>query len=174
MKNSSKRLLVIVDMQNDFVDGALAAEGGKDAVACAKALIARERQNGTQIVYTKDLHEKGYLETEEGKLIPVPHCIRGTKGAEFAEGVYIEGAKVFEKSAFASRALGEYAAKERFDEILFAGICTDICVVSNALLVKAFCPEAKLKVISSASAGSTRENHLAALRVMKCCCITIE
>lgn len=168
-----KKLLVIVDMQNDFVSGALKAEGGEIALKNAIALIKREKALGTEIVYTQDLHGENYLETQEGKRLPIPHCIKDTKGAELAEGVYCNGARVFEKGGFASVALGEYARAGCYDEILFAGICTDICVVSNALLVKAYCPNARLAVIASACAGTTQDNHLAALSVMKTCQIDI-
>ncbi|MDE6412008.1 MAG: cysteine hydrolase [Clostridia bacterium] len=169
-----KRLLVVVDMQNDFVNGSLKAEGGEEAAVAVRALVGRERERNTEIVYTKDLHGDNYLETQEGKRLPIPHCIRGTKGAELADGIYIAGAKIFEKDAFASVALGEYARDGKYDEILFAGICTDICVVSNALLVKAYCPTARVAVSASACAGTTKENHLSALNVMKCCQIDIE
>lgn len=169
-----KKLLVVVDMQNDFVSGALKAEGGEDAAVCVHKLIEREQATHTEIVYTKDLHGENYLETQEGKRLPVPHCIRGTHGAEFADGIYLKGAKVFEKETFASVALAEYARDNRYDEILLAGICTDICVVSNALLIKAYCPQARIAVCASACAGTTKENHLSALAVMKCCQIDIE
>ena len=169
-----KKLLVVVDLQNDFVSGSLKAEGGEEAAVAVRALIERERAQGSEIVYTKDLHGDNYLKTQEGKRLPVPHCIRGTHGAEFADGIYLKGAKVFEKETFASIALAEYARRGNYDEILFAGICTDICVVSNALLVKAYCPQARVAVCSSACAGTTRENHLSALNVMKCCQIDIE
>ena len=169
-----KKLLVIVDMQNDFVNGTLGAEGGGEALIAVRALIERERNNHTEIVYTQDLHDENYLETQEGKRLPVPHCIRGTRGAQFADGIYMKGAKVFEKEAFASVALAEYARDGGFDEILLAGICTDICVVSNALLLKAYCPQTRIAVCASACAGTTRKNHLAALDVMKSCQIDIE
>ena len=169
-----KRLVVIVDMQNDFVNGSLGAEGGQAALENVRALIKAERARNAEIVFTKDLHGDNYSETQEGKRLPVLHCIAGTRGAEFADGVYFEGAKVFEKETFASTALGEYARDGNYDEILFAGICTDICVVSNALLVKAFCPQTRIAVVSSACAGTTKENHLSALNVMKSCQIDIE
>ena len=169
-----KKLLVVVDMQNDFISGSLKAAGGEEAAASVRALIEREQAQGTEIVYTKDLHGENYSETQEGKRLPVPHCMRGTHGADFADGIYLKGAKVFEKETFASVALAEYARDNQFDEILLAGICTDICVVSNALLLKAYCPQSRIAVYSSACAGTTRENHLSALSVMKCCQIDIE
>ena len=168
-----KKLLVIVDMQNDFVDGALGAEDGKDAVQNARSLLTRERALGTQVVFTKDLHGDNYLDTQEGKRLPVPHCIAGTKGAEIAKQLPIDGARIFEKHTFASIELAEYVKREGYDEIAFAGICTDICVVSNALLVKAFCPEARVAVYADCCAGTTKEHHLAALKVMQCCQIDI-
>lgn len=169
-----KKLLVIVDMQNDFVSGALKAEGGESALKNAIALVAREKAQGTEVVYTQDLHGDNYLETQEGKRLPIPHCIKGTSGAELADGIYLDGARVFEKDGFASVALGEYARAGEYDEILLAGICTDICVVSNALLIKAYCPNARIAVISSSCAGTTKDNHLAALNVMRTCQIDIE
>lgn len=169
-----KRLLVIVDLQNDFVSGSLKAEGAETALKNARSLIERERAMGTEIVFTKDTHDENYLRTQEGRRLPVPHCITNTHGIRFAEGVYSENAKVFEKNTFASVALGEFARDRQFDEIIFAGICTDICVISNALLVKAFCPQARIAVISSACAGTTKENHLSALNVMRSCQIDIE
>ena len=168
-----KKLLVIVDMQNDFVDGALGADGGREAVRTARALIERERNRGTQVVFTKDLHDENYLKTQEGKRLPVPHCIKGTQGALLANELDSADSKIFEKDTFASVALAEFARKEGFNEIAFAGICTDICVVSNALLVKAFCPETRVAVYAEACAGTTRENHLAALQTMKSCQIDI-
>ena len=168
-----KKLLVIVDMQNDFVDGALGAEGGKEAVQNARELLARERAEGTKIVFTKDLHGENYLETQEGKRLPVPHCIKGTEGAQIAKELNVGGATVFEKYTFASIELAEFTRQEGFDEILFAGICTDICVVSNALLVKAYNPDTRVAVVADCCAGTTKENHLAALQVMKCCQIDI-
>lgn len=169
-----KKLLVIVDVQNDFVNGALKADGGEQALKNVLALIERERKKNTEIVYTKDLHGENYLQTQEGKRLPVPHCISGTVGAEFAEGVFIRGAKVFEKDRFASVALAEYARDGGYREILLAGICTDICVISNALLLKAFCPDAEIRINASASAGTTKDNHLAAIKLMKSCHIDIE
>ena len=168
-----KKLLVIVDMQNDFVDGSLAASGGKEAVQCARALIEQERAQGTQIVFTRDLHGDNYLETQEGKRLPVPHCVAGTRGAQIYDGLFVAGAKVFEKGTFASTELARFVLDEHFDEVMFAGICTDICVISNALLVKAYCPEARVAVYASACAGTSKENHLAALQVMKSCQIDI-
>lgn len=124
-------------MPNDFANGALKAEDGEEAAVAVRGLIECERKRNTEIDYTKDLHGENYLDTQKGKRLPVPpHCIRGTRGAKFADGVYAEGAKALKKEAFASVALAEYARGARFDEILLAGICTDICVVSNALLSK--------------------------------------
>ena len=168
-----KKLLVIVDMQNDFVDGALGAEGGKEAVQNARELLAKARAEGTQVVFTKDLHGDNYLETQEGKRLPVPHCIKGTEGAQIAKELSVDGATVFEKNAFASVELAEFTRQEGFDEIIFAGICTDICVVSNALLVKAYNPDTRVAVVADCCAGTMKENHLAALQVMKCCQIDI-
>jgi len=168
-----KRLLVVVDMQNDFIGGALAAPNSLRAVRFAKELIEREAERGTEIVYTQDLHGADYLSTREGRHLPVPHAIAGSGGEAIADGLYRAGAKVFKKSVFASAELSRYAQEQAFDEVILCGICTDICVISNALLLRSALPEAEIYVAENACAGSTAERHAQAVEVMKSCQINL-
>lgn len=168
-----KRLLVVVDMQNDFIDGALGTEEAREIVPKVKARIELAVGEGETVVYTRDTHEENYLNTQEGKNLPIPHCIRGTHGREIADGLYREGSPIFDKNAFGSPALAEYAEQNAFDSVELIGVCTDICVISNALLLKAFCPEAEISVRAGCCAGVTPESHAAALSAMKACQIRI-
>ncbi|MBR5515348.1 MAG: cysteine hydrolase [Clostridia bacterium] len=164
-----KKNLIVVDMQNDFIDMAL---GTKEAVAIVpkvKAKIDEYIKNGNEIIYTRDTHFENYLETEEGKKLPVPHCIKGTKGWEIADGLYVEGCKIIDKPNFG---WPEWKSEELFD-VEIVGLCTDICVVSNALIIKASFPCATVKVDKSCCAGVTPESHEAALTTMKMCQIDI-
>ncbi len=168
-----KRLLVVVDMQNDFIGGALAAPNSLCAERAAKELIEQEAAKGTEIVYTQDLHGTDYLFTREGRHLPVPHAIAGSGGEKIADELYRARAKIFKKSVFASAELAAYAKKQAFDEVVLCGICTDICVISNALLLRSALPEAEIFVAEKACAGSTDERHAQAIEVMKSCHINI-
>lgn len=164
-----KKTLIVIDMQNDFIDMAL---GTKEAVAIVpnvKAKIAEYLKNGDEIIFTRDTHSDNYLETPEGKKLPVPHCIQGTKGWEIADGLYAEGAKIIDKPTFGYRDW----QNENLEDVEIIGLCTDICVVSNALIIKANFPEANVKVDSSCCAGVTPESHAAALLTMKMCQIEV-
>ena len=162
-----KRLLVVVDMQHDFVDGALGSQEARAAVPRVQALVAAAEE----VVYTRDTHQSDYLDTHEGKHLPVPHCIEGTHGWEILPAVYRAGARVFDKGTFGSLPLAVYAAA--FDEIVLCGVCTDICVVSNALLIRAAAPEAEIRVVAAACAGTSCAAHEAALATMQSCQIEI-
>lgn len=166
-----KRLLVVIDMQKDFIDGALGSKEARAVVSVIKELIRRERESGSTVVFTQDTHGADYAETQEGRLLPVPHCIKGTEGWEISSELtpFASSARIFEKNAFGSIALAEYVQREAFEEIALCGVCTDICVVSNALLIKAFCPEAAVSVMKDACAGTTPQNHAAALVTMQNC-----
>ena len=171
-----KKLLVVVDMQNDFVSGSLGSEAAKNAVGEVKRLIARERAQGADAAFTLDTHGEDYADTQEGRLLPVRHCMRNTAGWNVVPELVseTEGAVLFEKETFASVQLAEYAKKGGYGEITLCGVCTDICVVSNAMLLKAFCPESAIKVAARACAGTNRETHAAALQTRRCCQIIIE
>ena len=164
-----KKTLIVVDMQNDFIDMAL---GTKEAVAIVpnvKAKIEAYLAAGDEIIYTRDTHAENYLETPEGKKLPVPHCIRGTKGWEIAEGLYAQGCRIIDKPNFG----WPHWQEEALEDVELIGLCTDICVVSNALIIKATFPEAAVKVNSACCAGVTPESHTAALMTMKMCQIDI-
>lgn len=171
------KVLIVVDMQNDFIDGAL---GTKEAVAIVPNVIETIKGFEGTILYTKDTHFDDYMDTQEGKNLPVPHCIKGTDGwnlAEDIEAVKCPQDKVFEKMTFGSKELGDYlqrlAIEEDIEEITLVGLCTDICVISNALLVKAYLPEVPVAVLQDCCAGVTPESHKNALEAMKMCQIEV-
>lgn len=164
-----KKTLIVVDMQNDFIDMAL---GTKEAVAIVpnvKAKIQQYTANGDEVIYTRDTHFENYLETPEGKKLPVPHCVKGTKGWEIADGLYVEGCKIIDKPNFGWPDWKE----EKLEKVELIGLCTDICVVSNALIIKASFPEAEVSVDRNCCAGVTPESHEAALTTMQMCQIDI-
>lgn len=169
------KLLVVIDMQNDFIDGAL---GTPEAVAIVEKVRAKTeeyKKAGYPVIYTRDTHPESYAETLEGKNLPVPHCIKGTKGWEITEKLVTEGCKIIDKPTFGSTELGEYVRGFKdIEEIELVGLCTDICVISNALLIKANLPETKITVDSSCCAGVTPESHSNALSSMKMCQIEIK
>ena len=164
-----KKLLIVVDMQKDFITGALGTPEAAAIVSRVKELV----EGAEEVVYTADTHYANYLQTREGRLLPVPHCIKGTAGWEILPEVYKKGAKVFEKPTFGSLELMEYVKAGGYAEITLCGVCTDICVVSNALLIKAALPEAEVRVVSSACAGVTPEKHVAALETMRSCQVSV-
>ena len=164
-----RRLLVVVDMQHDFVDGAL---GTPEAVRILPAVRTLVEEWRGDVAYTQDTHGADYAATQEGKFLPVPHCIQGTYGWEIVPELRTgKSARIFEKGTFGSVALAEYA--KEYDEVALCGVCTDICVVSNALLIRAFAPEASVCVVAGACAGTSPEAHQAALLTMKSCQIEI-
>lgn len=169
-----KRLLVVVDMQNDFISGALSSPEAEKIVPAVKDLVAREKQAGTKIVFTQDTHGENYFQTQEGKRLPVLHAVFATKGWEIVPPLREGAAHVFQKGAFGCLELAEFARDGGFEQIILCGVCTDVCVVSNALLIKAYCPEAEIAVVKNACAGTSRQNHEAALATMKSCQITVE
>ena len=169
------RILVVVDMQNDFVDGAL---GTEEAVGIVPAVAERIRSFGGRVLYTQDTHESDYLKTLEGKKLPVPPCIRGTEGWELCPQIKALCKEVpIDKPAFGSVELGrmlkEYDSREKVESVTFAGLCTDICVISNAMIVKAFLPETEVIVDAACCAGVTPESHRQALEAMKVCQIKV-
>lgn len=172
------KILIVVDMQNDFVNGSL---GTQEAVDIVPNVIEKIKKFDGSVVYTKDTHQKEYLDTQEGRNLPVKHCIDKSLGWELVPGIKEiqeeQGAPVFNKETFGSVALGEYlkekAKLEKIEEITLIGLCTDICVISNAMLVKAFLPEVPLIVDASCCAGVTKQSHENALKAMEACQIRI-
>ena len=173
-----QRYLVVVDMQHDFVDGAL---GTPEAQAIAASVAAKAQAFDGIVVFTKDTHYSDYLQTLEGKNLPVEHCLHGTPGWELMPELQAirdeRNSFVFEKSTFASLDLAMWLAEENVAEpiesIELIGLCTDICVVSNALLIKGWIPEVPLKVDALLCAGVTPDSHKAALATLRSCQVEV-
>ena len=178
-------LLIIVDMQRDFVSGVLGSAEARAITPAVAARIRRAKDEGTPVVFTLDTHEENYMDTREGRFLPVPHCIRGTLGWALEPEIAKECARgmvSFEKPTFGSTALAHHVSclAAEMDAIggkgmtvELCGVCTDICVVSNALLIKAALPEADLVVDAALCAGVTPEKHAAALETMRSCQIIV-
>ena len=171
-----KNILIVVDMQNDFIDGAL---GTREAIAIVPKVEEKIREFEGEVFFTRDTHEACYLETQEGKNLPVPHCIRETEGWQIRRELdVLRKTEPVDKETFGSRKLAEKLAalneKEEVGSITLVGLCTDICVISNAMVLKAFMPEIPITVDASCCAGVTPESHERALEAMKVCQIQIE
>lgn len=165
------KALIVVDMQNDFVTGVL---GTPEAQEMLPNLVAKLKEavkkNSYDIIFTQDTHKEDYLDTQEGKFLPFEHCIKGSEGWEIVPELqnFIPYSRiVVEKKAFGSTRLPSLL--KPYEEVEFVGVCTDICVVSNALLLKAFYPEQLVSVDAACCAGTTPENHQKALDIMKNC-----
>ncbi len=167
---------IIVDMQNDFIDGALGTKEAQAIVPLVEAAIVASKKNDavhTDIIFTQDTHGENYLDTQEGKKLPIPHCIKNTRGWNICRQLlpYTLYAAVLEKPTFGCPALVPETAD--YDRIVLMGLCTDICVISNALLLKAFYPEKQICVAASCCAGVTPESHNRALAAMASCQIDV-
>ena len=174
-----QRILVVIDMQNDFIDGSL---GTKEAQAIVPGVVERIRSFDGKVFFTRDTHTENYLQTAEGKKLPVEHCIKGTTGWELRDEIGTLqkelGAEVFDKITFGSKELAAYISSHMasfggISAIVLCGLCKDICVISNALLLKAYLPEVPIVVDSSICAGVTPESHHNALEAMKMCQIEV-
>lgn len=171
------KVLVVIDMQNDFIDGAL---GTKEAEKIVPNVVKKIMEFDGLVLATRDTHEENYLDTQEGKNLPVKHCVRNTDGwnlrPEIAE--LLREAPI-DKATFGSVELGDllkdyHEKKESVESITLVGLCTDICVISNAMIIKANLPEVPVIVDASCCAGVTPESHNQALEAMKMCQIKIE
>lgn len=171
-----RRMLVVVDMQNDFIDAAL---GTAEAVAIVDAVKEKIRSYPIEnVIATMDTHDENYLETQEGRNLPVTHCVKGSDGWKIRPDIatLLDGAKIYEKPTFGSTALAtdlQTLSQSEDIELELIGLCTDICVVSNALLLKAYMPEVRISVDASCCAGVTPEKHLAALETMRSCQVNV-
>lgn len=166
-----KKTLLVIDMQNDFIDGALGTTEAQAIVPQVKEKIAEYVKSGDEIIFTRDTHGEDYLDTPEGRKLPVVHCVKNTKGWEIADGLLVPGAVVVDKPNFG---YPDWKEKFSFEQVELIGLCTDICVVSNALILKAQFPEAEISVDSKCCAGVTIESHEAALLTMKMCQIDVK
>ncbi|HBB71232.1 MAG TPA: amidase [Ruminococcus sp.] len=169
------KVLAVIDMQKDFIDGAL---GTAEAVAIVPAVarkIEEFKKQGYDVVFTRDTHYEDYLDTMEGRKLPVVHCVKGTPGWEISPELDTSGCTIINKPTFGSYELAEYIAGDpKVEEVVVIGLCTDICVISNAMLIKARVPELKITVDSACCAGVTPQSHQNALDAMKMCHIDIE
>lgn len=172
-----RKILIVIDMQKDFINGAL---GTKEAEAIVEPVIEKIKSYNIKDVYaTRDTHTENYLETNEGRHLPVIHCVNGTEGWKIDKRVakFLKGATIIDKPTFGSVDLARHLRDENMKEQLeieLVGLCTDICVVSNALLLKANMPEINISVDSKCCAGVTLKSHQAALETMKMCQIDIK
>lgn len=170
-----QKLLLVVDMQNDFIDGAL---GTAEAVAIVPNVVKRISDFEGTVLFTRDTHEENYLETQEGKNLPVKHCIRGTEGWKIrAEIDALRSNEPIDKVTFGSSELGEKLreldAENAIESITVIGLCTDICVISNVMIAKAFLPEVPVIVDAKCCAGVSVESHENALKAMEVCQVQV-
>ena len=168
-------ILIVVDMQNDFIDGAL---GTAEAVAIVPKVVEKVKGFKGTVIFTRDTHGENYMQTQEGRNLPVPHCIKGSHGWEVCPAVepLLTGLTI-DKPTLGSAELGklllELDNKEPVGSITLVGLCTDICVISNAMIAKAFLPEVPVTVDAACCAGVTPESHRNALNAMKMCQVRI-
>ena len=164
------KVLCVIDMQNDFIDGALGSAEAVAIVDNVKRKIELYREYGDTVIFTRDTHTEDYMNTQEGKNLPVPHCIKDSFGWEISKKLDTASDKIIDKPTFGSFELTDYIASlTDVEEIELVGLCTDICVISNAMLLKAKLTETPIKVDSSCCAGVTPESHQNALSSMKMC-----
>lgn len=168
------KLLVVIDMQNDFIDGALGTAEAVAIVDNVAAKIRSARAAGDLVWFTRDTHEENYLATQEGRNLPVPHCIRGSFGWEISSKLDVADSPVIDKPTFGSIELAQKVAQlDNLESVELIGLCTDICVISNAMLIKAQLPELPVKVDPTCCAGVTPASHNNALSAMKMCQIVV-
>lgn len=168
-------LLIVVDMQNDFIDGAL---GTREAQAIVDKVKEKILDFKGPVIFTRDTHGENYMETQEGKNLPVPHCIKGTDGWQIRPELdALRKTRPVDKPGFGSVELGrmllDMNAEEAIGSVTLVGLCTDVCVISNALIIKAFLPEVPVKVDAACCAGISPESHGNALSAMAMCQVEI-
>ena len=170
-----KELFVVIDMQNDFLTGALKNDDAVSIIGNIRKALDDAIARGATVAFTRDTHTPDYLRTREGRLLPVPHCIVGTDGHKITAELssYAQNVVIFDKPTFGSVELAEYAAKAKFDTVTLVGVCTDICVISNAFTLKSVLPEAEITVLADCCAGVTKDSHNTALSAMRAAQINI-
>lgn len=170
-----KKMLIVVDMQNDFVTGCL---GTKEAVEITPSIAQYVQDFDGEVIFTRDTHHEDYMETQEGKKLPVMHCVEGTEGWQIVPQLRClaeegSGCQVFDKPTFGSTQLAQMIAEKAPLEVQLVGVCTGICVLSNAVMIKAFAPEIPIRVIANLCACVTPESHETALKAMETCQIEV-
>lgn len=168
------KVLIVIDMQNDFINGVLGTKEAVGIVENVKRKIQKYKLEENVVIFTRDTHTSDYLNTQEGKNLPVEHCIIGTDGWEISKELPVDDSMIIDKPTFGSTVLAHYLRKiGNVEEIELIGLCTDICVISNAMILKASYPEIPITVDASCCAGVTPESHKNALNAMKMCQINI-
>ncbi len=183
------KILIIIDMQNDFVTGPLGSETAKSLVGGIKDILNDFKDKGFPVIFTRDTHSRNYLKTMEGRNLPVEHCIKDTEGWDIISDLNTEGCSIINKKTFGAKKLPNLVVEKlkewinenkaqdglsNLDEIVIVGLCTDICVISNAIILKSAFPEVLITVREGLCAGVTKESHNNALEAMKMCQINIE
>lgn len=170
------KLLIVIDMQRDFINGALGTNEAQNILPAVKAKIAEYKKENNPIIFTRDTHSTDYMQTQEGQKLPVPHCIKGTPGWEIDPNLDTANCTIIDKPSFGSLELASYVKQSysNIEQIELIGLCTDICVISNALILKAVLPEVPLYVDSQACAGVSPQTHNNALEAMKLCQVNIK
>lgn len=174
MKNNMKNCLIVIDMQNDFISGSLGTIEAKAIVPLVKNRIEKAINNAEDLIFTKDTHFEDYLNTKEGKNLPIKHCISGTWGHEICDELlpYTKKAlTMVDKNTFGYKDLPLYTSN--YEKISLIGLCTDVCIISNAMLLKAFYPEKEIIIEGSLCAGTSVEKHKIALKALEACQFTI-
>ena len=170
-----KKTIVVVDMQNDFIDGSLGTKEAQEMLPRLKEKLKQVTDSGSaELIFTMDTHGENYLQTQEGKNLPVAHCLKGSHGWEITPELqeFVKQSKaVVEKPTFGSLELPKLLGDA--EEVELVGLCTDICVISNAMVIKAAYPEVQVSVDASCCAGVTPESHKNALAAMKMCQIKV-
>ena len=173
----AKNVLAVIDMQNDFIDGALGTKEAQAIVGNVAEYIKKSMSDGVEVVYTRDTHFDNYMDTQEGKNLPVPHCIKGTRGWEIRDelkALQNDDTRIFDKLTFGSVELAEYLkGMVGLESVTLIGLCTDICVISNAMVIKANLPEVQINVVESCCAGVTPQSHKNAVEAMKMCQVAV-
>ncbi|MEG1777489.1 MAG: isochorismatase family cysteine hydrolase [Angelakisella sp.] len=168
-------VLVVIDMQNDFISGALGTPEAAAIVPAVAEKLAQSRRAGDSVLFTRDTHEGDYLRTQEGAHLPVVHCVKNSPGWQITDALEVEDAELIDKPSFGSWALAEaVAALGAVEGVTLVGLCTDICVISNAMILKARRPETPIFVDAACCAGVTPESHETALKAMAMCQITVQ
>lgn len=163
------KALIVVDMQNDFIDGTLGTNEAQVIVPIVTRIVDTGKYD--KLFFTRDTHDENYFNTLEGKKLPVKHCIKDSHGWQITDKLNIDDATIIDKQTFGYD--GWSGLLDNYDEIDIVGLCTDICVISNALTIRAFYPNKQISIIESATAGTTPENKAAALKVAKSCQIDV-
>lgn len=175
---TTEKILLVIDMQKDFVTGSLANKEAEKIINKIEEKIEQYVEQGNHVFFTRDTHGTDYMNTQEGRLLPVEHCIKGSEGWEIVESLakYAQDENIFDKRSFGAVELPDWLRKKLGkipSEIEICGVCTDICVISNAIILKAAFPETPLSVISDLCAGVTPQSHRTALEAMKACQIDV-